>query len=97
MTSSPRPARGSAHGHKAPLIHYAAIALALPLSLLALYVGAYYALVEADPFTYEILHGDEIAWYPVYPDFPWGDGVAFFAPIHGIDRRLRPAVWPQPH
>ena len=58
--------------------------------LLALYVGAYFATVEP--------YGD-VPWYSL--NFvPEGAGPEvdrcldwFFAPIHRLDRRIRPHVW----
>jgi hypothetical protein len=71
---------------------YAVGALTL---LLALYAGAYYAMV--DPFdrvamissTYPPPRGRPIPFY----SFGGDAAKAFFAPIHQVDRLLRPQVW----
>lgn len=63
------------------------------LVMLGLYVGAYYATVKPmfRPST-----------FPTTPDpdyFYWhsknevSGGEAFFAPIHWLDRHLRPGIW----
>jgi hypothetical protein len=63
--------------------------------LLALYVGAYYATVE--PFDYSAFissrhpppRGTPI---PIY-SFGGESAKTFFAPMHQVDRMLRPDVW----
>jgi hypothetical protein len=56
--------------------------------LAALYIGAYYAMVQKD----------DVFPYPFKADvasYHFGDEWAesFFAPAHAIDRRLRPEFW----
>ena len=67
--------------------------------LLGLYVGAYYAIVEVLP---------EWSYVPGTPGEPWYSAswippgyrqvvdrclTPAFAPIHALDRRLRPHIW----
>jgi hypothetical protein len=58
--------------------------LALVVAPLTLYVAAYFALVEV-----------KYTWGPrmVVPHYAFGTPVEFFAPIHELDRQLRPKVW----
>jgi hypothetical protein len=71
---------------KPSLIMPAAVTLTV---LVGLYVGAYYGLVERNSYRggwaphFAISQGDQ------YPSV-WSQ---FFAPIHWLDRRLRPHVW----
>ncbi|HVW00877.1 MAG TPA: hypothetical protein VHB77_11075 [Planctomycetaceae bacterium] len=68
------------------------------LLLLGAYAGAYFALVKpARVMVMRTWPSAEVFVIPRYPRSVWGDGVAFFAPIHRLDRQLRPDVWdPQP-
>jgi hypothetical protein len=60
-------------------------------ALLSLYVGAYFWLVL--PLRFGSLHTGPIA--PAYriPLASQGIAGALFAPIHALDRRIRPHVW----
>lgn len=68
--------------------------------LLGLYVGAYYAIVKSLPIS---LQSPSLPFrplraqprYPVGSDGPWVQQTLhwLFAPIHRIDRFLRPGVW----
>jgi hypothetical protein len=79
----------------------AAAALVVSLLLLGLYIGAYYRLVNVALVR---MPGHAVAWEtePVYslegrrpgkpvPPSYWLE--KFFAPIHRVDRRIRPHVW----
>jgi hypothetical protein len=61
----------------------------LPLAL-AVYVGAYFALV----MRYELAR-DHDAWWLEYR-FVGRRAETFFAPVHRIDRRLRRSYWEIP-
>jgi len=60
------------------------IALGILALLPAIYVAAYFALVEV-----------KATWGPrlLIPGYKCGAPVEFFAPIHEIDRKLRPGTW----
>jgi hypothetical protein len=58
------------------------------VALAAVYVGAYYQSVT--PSAYAFLDDRGIKMKATYPA-EWMQ--AFFAPVHGIDRELRPDTW----
>ena len=60
--------------------------------LLALYVGAYYAMVKP---RIDVTHIGPVsgAWVDFVPQYPWRTMDRFFSPVHRLDRRLRPHVW----
>jgi hypothetical protein len=69
--------------------------------LLAAYVGAYYAtvqplgkLVSSDTWMIAVpFYGPESELYHL-DNAPWQERLQpFFAPIHWLDRRIRPQVW----
>jgi hypothetical protein len=67
------------------------------LTLLGLYVGAYYATVRAirwPGFISSTYHpgGVSLAYRPI----PGINSRWLFAPVHAIDRKLRPDVWNPP-
>jgi hypothetical protein len=78
--------------------------IGLPLLLLVLYVGAYYATVRATPRTVggkfvpttRSGGGEFVPGYslPLDRGYEWGPRIAqLFAPIHWVDRFLRPDDW----
>src|SRR5436309_14620124 len=72
---------------------YAVVVVVL---LAAIYLGSYFAMVKRGARTnwsYSPPPGEEMPPL-VYPRYRWNLGVvAFFAPAHAIDRRLRPGYW----
>ena len=66
------------------------IAALLLISPVGLYVGAYYALVRA-----AAMNGSSMRAHvsPGYPHCTLIDCDWLFAPMHAIDRRLRPNYW----
>lgn len=81
----------------ADLLRQGGIALVLAF---VCYTGAYYALVEPDPF-YPIRYEWKCFWfgepveYQAPPKYSYGGEAAerFFFPVHCVDRWLRPRVW----
>ena len=68
---------------------------AILLLLLTLYVGAYCGLVRAVTRIEETDDG-RVMFMGVSAEYPNPIGIEcsmFFAPIHALDRRLRPGVW----
>jgi hypothetical protein len=79
--------------------------LAVLTVLLGLYVGAYYAMVEPVPFDDDPPDFEATYYCPFAPFLESRRGLglrvlrwqtecdAFFAPIHWLDRRIRPNFW----
>ena len=70
-------------------------AVATALVLLGAYVGAYYRMVEVPdmrPFEGEV--AADYSWsHESVPRNPSRSWRRFFAPVHWLDRRIRPHVW----
>jgi hypothetical protein len=71
---------------------WALAGIGVPTLLLAMYVGAYFALVKAVP-PKPAIFAPPRPTVPGYPDAIHSAGVWLFQPIHLIDRALRPEVW----
>jgi hypothetical protein len=57
----------------------------------AIYVGAYYAMVERSGLRY-IRTANQVPWF--LPSYPMIESTySFFAPMHEIDLRFRPDYW----
>ena len=74
------------------------LALGTLLALLGLYAGAYYALVQPTSVELGVATSGTNTVYeefvvPIYSDDLWIDGNRVFAPVHAIDRWLRPTTW----
>lgn len=62
-------------------------------AMLAVYVGAYYAKVDSTQFS--SVRSTRVRYLPDYGrGHRWLNPL--FAPIHEIDRRIRPGVWSRP-
>lgn len=70
---------------------FIAVALGLLLSG-AVYVWAYASMVHPDSVKVGL---DEQGRFQTWAEYPLGGEVArhLFAPVHAIDRRVRPEVW----
>jgi hypothetical protein len=71
------------------------------LTLVGLYVGAYYALVQRQGYFSETPSGTTFSILPGYGPLPHCGRFhpvtrPLFWPIHQIDRRLRPGEWESP-
>ena len=71
---------------------WALAGIGVPTLLLALYVGAYYALVRPIPPRPAFLAPPRPVT-PAYPDAINGPAVWLFHPVHWVDQKLRPHVW----
>lgn len=73
--------------------------LILPVAvavLLGLYVGAYYATADSEIVSTVGVPGNfPPMWQPTYSIGNLEFDGWFFAPVHWIDRRIRPEVWPE--
>jgi hypothetical protein len=79
-------------------------AIGIVVLLAALYVGAYYAMVSRGPYLVPLtpldfkggrLFAKAGMLFDEEPEYSVGGvwSTAFFAPIHAIDRRIRPTFW----
>jgi hypothetical protein len=60
--------------------------------VLAIYAGAYYAMIGSVAFANRPGGGFmTVPVYRLFPDF----SSAFFEPIHQFDKRIRPESWPE--
>jgi hypothetical protein len=72
---------------------YATVFIGVPV---ALYVGAYYAMVEPRQYYWELKSGAVVT--EILPAYPFGGEATetFFTPMHNIDREFRPITWKFP-
>jgi len=73
------------------------VPIALLLVMLLIYAGTYYLMVRPEMKKFQNWAGASLIYFaPHYPDSDeFGNGVSakVFAPMHWVDRRLRPRTW----